>query len=402
VRIQNLKDAGAHLNRFDGEVREQFLIDSGQLLFAWSGTPGTSFGAHVWQGGPAVLNQHIFRIQFNEALIDKAFFRHAINHKVEELIGRAHGGVGLAHVTKGVFESTLIGLPPLAEQRRIVAKLDALTAGTVRARADLDRVPRLVSRYRQAVLDRAFSGELTPQFDRAEFAERPLSDVLLSTFYGPRFGKEAYVSTGTPTLRTTDFDDFGRIRLKGPPKVAVSARDYEKWGLRDGDLLVTRTGSIGKCAVYDEAMGPALPSAYLIRVRLSLKQVLPRYALLFLLSPSGQRQLGLGITAVTQPNINAGVIERLLLPVPSLRAQREIVDRLEAAFAEIDRLAAEAASARKLLDRLDQAILAKAFRGELVPQDLADEPASVLLDRIRAERADAPRVKRGRKPREAA
>lgn len=74
-----------------------------------------------------------------------------------------------------------------------------------------------------------------------------------------------------------------------------------------------------------------------------------------------------------------------------------LADKIEKAFAEIDRLVAEAAAARRLVDRLDQAILAKAFRGELVPQDPADEPASVLLDRIRAERAAAPKAKRGRK-----
>jgi type I restriction enzyme S subunit len=73
-----------------------------------------------------------------------------------------------------------------------------------------------------------------------------------------------------------------------------------------------------------------------------------------------------------------------------------------AALAEIDRLAAEAAAARKLLGRLDQSVLAKAFRGELVPQDPADEPAAILLDRIRAERARAPQSsRRGRRPRAA-
>jgi type I restriction enzyme S subunit len=97
----------------------------------------------------------------------------------------------------------------------------------------------------------------------------------------------------------------------------------------------------------------------------------------------------LGITAVTQPNINAGVIENLLLPIPALSVQREILNRIEATFARIDRLAEEATSARRLVDRLDQAVLAKAFRGELVPQDPNDEPASVLLEWIRAERAAA-------------
>jgi len=70
-----------------------------------------------------------------------------------------------------------------------------------------------------------------------------------------------------------------------------------------------------------------------------------------------------------------------------LTEQREIATRLRTAFAWIDRLAAEATSARKLIDHLDQAVLAKAFRGELVPQDPNDEPASLLLERIKAEQA---------------
>jgi type I restriction enzyme S subunit len=76
--------------------------------------------------------------------------------------------------------------------------------------------------------------------------------------------------------------------------------------------------------------------------------------------------------------------------------QIEMNRLLDAAFARADRLEAEATRARALLDRLEAAILAKAFRGELVPQDPNDEPASVLLDRIRAERAAAPKPKRGR------
>ena len=85
------------------------------------------------------------------------------------------------------------------------------------------------------------------------------------------------------------------------------------------------------------------------------------------------------------------------MPLPTLREQTAVIEQLDKAFARANRLEAEAARARALLDRLESAILAKAFRGELVPQDPNDEPASVLLDRIRAERAAAPKSKRGRR-----
>ncbi|MEH0072383.1 hypothetical protein V6L77_22395 [Pannonibacter sp. Pt2-lr] len=86
----------------------------------------------------------------------------------------------------------------------------------------------------------------------------------------------------------------------------------------------------------------------------------------------------------------------LVLPTWPLEVQHEIVRRIESAFAKIDRLAAEAKRALALVGRLDEAVLAKAFRGELVPQDENDEPAATLLARVRTEREAAPKVKRGR------
>lgn len=217
-------------------------------------------------------------------------------------------------VTYESISSYKLPLPPLPEQRRIVAKIDILSEKSKRAREHLGHIPRLVEKYKQAILAQTF-GRGT------EDGLTALSEVIASTFYGPRFAKEAYDSSGVITLRTTDFDDDGHIKPKSPPAVRVSKEEFGKWGLVDGDILVTRTGSIGKCAQYENVIGPALPSAYLIRVRLLLKRVRPRFVLLFLLSETGQSQLGLGITAVTQPNINAGVIERLRLPIPDLETQ---------------------------------------------------------------------------------
>jgi type I restriction enzyme, S subunit len=368
VRIQNLNDPDAKFNYYAGtDVRDRFLIDAGALLFAWSGTPGTSFGAHIWNGGPAILNQHIFNVVFDERQIDKRFFRLAINQKLDELIDKAHGGVGLRHVTKGKFEETEIDLPPLDEQRGIVAKLDSLLGRSNGAREQLAPIEKLIRRYKEAVLDNAFRGVLPGLRRASEFKHIPFGRVVASTFYGPRIASAAYVEHGIPTLRTTDIGDWGRLTLQSPPQVSVGPDALERWEFRDQDLMVTRTGAtIGKCALYEKEIGPALPSAYLIRVRLRLDQIHGRYALLFLLSPSGQRQLLSGRTAVAQPNINARAITALEIPVPDMELQQQVVAYIDAAFAWIDDVATEHAGATRLLARLDNAILDKAFRGELL------------------------------------
>jgi len=129
VRIQNLNNPDAQFNCCDPDIaRERSLIDDGSLLISWSGTPGTSFGAFIWERGPAVLNQHIFRCDFKTQSFNVLFLRLAINGRLDEMISKAHGGAGLQHITKGKLEALPIPLPPLAEQHRIVAKVDELMA----------------------------------------------------------------------------------------------------------------------------------------------------------------------------------------------------------------------------------------------------------------------------------
>lgn len=129
VRIQNLNNAAAPFNFCDpATARERSLIDDGAFLISWSGTPGTSFGAFIWDRGPAVLNQHIFRCDFKTRAFAAPYLRLSINGRLDEMIAKAHGGVGLQHITKGKLEALLISLPPLAEQKRIVAKVDELMA----------------------------------------------------------------------------------------------------------------------------------------------------------------------------------------------------------------------------------------------------------------------------------
>ncbi|GGK06000.1 N-6 DNA methylase [Luteimonas terricola] len=125
VRIQNLNNPTAEFNYFTGEVSPRHIVEPGELLFSWSGSRGTSFGAHVWPGPRAVLNQHIFKVEFPPDRANRTFLLHALNGAVAEVEENLHGGVGLVHITKGNLERIKIPLPVLPEQNAVAAEMEA-------------------------------------------------------------------------------------------------------------------------------------------------------------------------------------------------------------------------------------------------------------------------------------
>lgn len=410
VRIQNLNNPKKPFNRFDGEVRERFLIDSGDLLFAWSGTPGTSFGAHVWTGGPAVLNQHIFNVKFDGASLDREFFRHAINQKLNELIDKAHGGVGLRHVTKGKFEETKVSLPPLPEQRRIVRKLDTLNARTTTARTHLSAIAKLVEHYRAAVLLSAFTGKLTADLreDLGETAEVTITDPFTHTQIAPKAWKQHLFSevckivggSQPPKSNFVYHPQEGYIRLiqirdyKSDAKATYIPTELARRFCTATDIMIGRYGPPifqilrGLEGSYNVALMKAEPTKAVDQE--FLFWYLHHPVLFKYVEVDSKRTAG-------QDGVNKKHLERWPIMLPPIEEQREIVHRIETAFSKIDRLTTEAEKALKLTDRLDQRILAKAFAGELVPQDPTDEPATELLARISEARATAPKPKYGRR-----
>jgi type I restriction enzyme S subunit len=116
IRIQNLNDETKPFNYTQEIFNEKFLIKNGDVLFSWSGTPGTSFGCFKWLREDGWLNQHIFKVILNEKLITTDFFIKQINLKIDELISQAHGGVGLQHVTKKMVDELPLLLPPMKLQ----------------------------------------------------------------------------------------------------------------------------------------------------------------------------------------------------------------------------------------------------------------------------------------------
>lgn len=281
-------------------------------------------------------------------------------------------------------------LPPLSEQSRIVGKLNALDARSARAGTELARIETLVSRYKQALLSMAFSGELTREWRGAAEWPHPvrLGDVAGSFAYGS--AAKSRKTGSVPVLRMGNIQDG---KLDWSDLVYTDDRnEIEKYRLSPGDVLFNRTNSpalVGKTALYG-GEPEAIFAGYMIRI-VAGSQLDSRYLTYALNSPAGREfSWNAKTDGVSQSNISATKLKEFVFTVPTLQEQEAIVNRIESAFARIDRLAAEAGRALLLVGKLHEAILGKAFCGDLAAQDDNDEPASVLLEKIKHARTRQP------------
>ncbi len=379
------------------EAIENYRLMPGDILLSHINSPAHLGKTAVYRGHPSNLfhGMNLLLIRSNMSIVCPYYFEYGLKYLrmtgVFEL--NAQHAVNQASINQKKLKSFGLPLAPLNEQKRIADKLDQLLAVVDSCKTRLDTIPGIIKRFRQSVLAAATSGELTAdwreELENNDWRTVTVGSLCEQSFYGPRFGKDEYTTDGIPTIRTTDMTRDGRIEItSSTPRVSVPANKLDNFKVEKGDLLITRTGSIGIMAVFDGDY-VAMPSAYLIRFRFT-KVILPRYMFYCLMAPAGQEMLGLSTTAITQPNINAEAIKRIKIELPSIKEQQEIVRRVEALFVVADHFEARYQTARAQVDQLTPSLLAKAFRGELVPQDPNDEPAEKLLERIRAKKDAAP------------
>jgi len=180
IRIQNLNGSD-DFNFFTGIYDKKLEVETGQLLFAWSGSRGTSFGPHVWQGSLGLLNYHTWKIQIQETVISKEFYLHALRFLTAFIEGKAHGAAALVHVQKWEMESFQFPIPPtLAEQETIAEALSD-------ADALIEALEQLLAKKRQ-VKQGAMQELLTGKRRLPEFSKRwetkKLGDVFEITAGG--------------------------------------------------------------------------------------------------------------------------------------------------------------------------------------------------------------------------
>jgi type I restriction enzyme S subunit len=390
-----------------------------------------SIGYVVMMGKPMATSQDFVTWTCGDRL-DPSYLVRALIAEGEDI---RRFGEGSTHTTIYFPEikALHLGLPPLKEQQRIVAKIESLSAKSKRASDQLDHIPRLVEKYKQAILAAAFRGDLTrewraqnptdvwteKQLEKLEQSRRtyleqrrgsrlssslgelkelsPLPDnwfpaILAdvgSLQVGYAYKSKWYSKEGVRLLRGANiapgmvtWDD--EVRL--PTKLAA---DYSEYVLDAGDIVIAMDRPMISTGLKVARITQADAGALLVqRVARYVPSTFAdgNFVWHFINSQLFIEHAVSQSTGSDLPHISSNDILTTPLPLPALQEQREIVRRVEAALAWIDRLAGEAASAHKLVDHLGRAVLAKAFQGELVRQDPSDEPASVVRERIRAER----------------
>ncbi len=343
-------------------------------------------------GIDCAIGRSVAAIRPSEA-VDQLFLYFQLLLSVEMLRGSSTGSAQ-GVISKKMLSEVNILLPPINEQRCIAAKLDATLAAVDACRHRLDGVAVILKHFRQAVLAAATSGELTREWreERGESVE-PWKTVKTKEAGKIQLGRQRspkYHSGPTmrPYLRVQNvFED--RIDLDDVMEMDFSGADLEKYKLHPYDILLNEGQSpqyLGRPAMYRGELPGACFTNSLIRFQ-ARTSVVPDFALLvFRHCMHSGRYVSEGTITTNIAHLSAGRFGEVEFPLPSQDEQTEIVRRAQELFTLADQLGAKLTAARKSVDRLTPALLAKAFHGELVPQDPSDEPASMLLERIRAVR----------------
>ncbi len=313
IRIQNLNDESAPFNYFSGEYNKVHEIDDGDLLFSWSGTPGTSFGAFRWFRGKGVLNQHIFKV-LPKIEIDLDYFKYALNGNLNSIIEKAHGGVGLQHITKKELDEIDIPVVDAEQQRSIVNCLETIEKTINMRRQELGMLDELI----KARFVELFEDGESP----LKTVEELCSDIVDCPHTTPRYEGELK----NPAIRTSEIK---KGFITWDTMKYVSDEEYEERIARlrpeAGDIVYGREGTFGNAAILPDGYKFCLGQRVML-LRPDYNKCTSEYLLHAVISDDVYRQALEKNNASTVAHVNVKDVKQFKIPLPSFEKQNQFAE----------------------------------------------------------------------------
>ncbi|MFY9151777.1 MAG: restriction endonuclease subunit S [Prolixibacteraceae bacterium] len=415
------------------EQQTKFELLPKDIVFARTGaTVGKSFLINELPYA-AVFASYLIRLSVYQNIQIKyvKYFFESRNYWMQ--ISDSASGIGQPSVNASKLKEINFPLPPLPEQQRIVTKLDTLFGHLDALKTRLDRIPQLLKDFRQKVLTQAVTGKLTVEWREGKELsiedyinelenERVLLGIkeldlpiveneLPANWVLEYLTKIAYVNDPNPSHRMPNYQNEGIPFISTENFIGNDSIDFSKgkkvdnstlidqinrFDIKKGTFALTRIGTIGKTCYLPEQRNYCLSHAVCIITTISDKICSP-YLKLVVSSEFVLAQGKEGIQSVGVPDLGMGKIRNFLIPLPTMEEQQEIVRRVESLFVKADQIEASYKKLKAKIEQLPQALLAKAFRGELVEQLPTDGDARDLLEQIKQAKAGLEKGGKSRK-----
>lgn len=335
IRIQNLNGSN-NFNYFSGEPKESWIVSQGDILFAWAGTKGVSFGAKRWNGEKGVLNQHIFRV-IPKGKVDSDWLYLAMLRITQHVENKAHGFKStLLHVQKSDITSQLLDIPPLCEQKEI-ARILSIWGEAINANEQLiDKSQQ----QKKSLMHHLLTGD--EECLRSEnWTLKSLGSLSSTITSGSRDWAQYYSDNGSKFVRMTNLNREGiYLKLDDLKYVNVSSTsaDGKRTSLEYGDILISITAELGKIGWVPSDFGEAFINQHTALVRLNGAGVDSKFIAYLLSSYKMRKALNRLNDAGAKAGLNLSTIRSFKIEVPPLREQQKIAKILTASDNEIKTL----------------------------------------------------------------
>lgn len=349
------------------EQKQKYILKKGDILFSHINSDKHLGKTAIYMDdAPLIHGVNLLLLRSDDNLYHSKCLYYLLKYYryTGVFLNLAQRAVNQSSINQKKLSNLEIPLPPLEEQKKIAEKLDKLFDQIESIKKSTERIPELLKNFRQQILTYAVTGKLTESTPEV----RELGEYIVELKYGTS-KKADYDVEGYPVLRIPNINN-GEIDSSDLKYAMLDEKEYNQLALKDGDILVIRSNGslsiVGQCAIVREQHEKWVYAGYLIRVRCN-NEFLPEYLNYIFQSYQIRKQIvekSHSMSGVN--NFSADKIKQLEIAWYPVDVQKQIVDKLNVMFGELNKIERQYNALYEKLEKLPQTLLCKAFKGELV------------------------------------